>query len=100
MRLIVMLYRGADKSLARPWKEASYVDQDLQHHTKTYGVQTTGILYAVRLGMVLLSLGRCSLFPFRIGLRTYQHLCMCCTLPVMLLQLARVQNCYRMRFAL
>jgi len=38
--------------------------------TKTYGVQTTAIycccLYAV-------SLGRCSLFPSRIGLRTYQH---------------------------
>ena len=29
-------YRGADKSLARPWKETSYSDQDLQHYTKTY----------------------------------------------------------------
>ena len=37
------IYRGADKSLARRWKETSYSDQDLQHCTKTYGVQTTGI---------------------------------------------------------
>jgi len=27
-------YRGADKSLARPWKETSYSDQNLQHCTK------------------------------------------------------------------
>jgi len=31
------MYLGADKSLARPWKETSYSDQDLQHYTKTYG---------------------------------------------------------------
>ena len=37
------VYRGADKSLARPWKVTSYSKQDLQHYTKTYGVQTTGI---------------------------------------------------------
>jgi len=36
-------YRGADKSLARPWKETSYSDQDLQYYTKSYGVQTTAI---------------------------------------------------------
>ena len=30
------VYRDADKSLARPWKETSYSDQDLQHWTKTY----------------------------------------------------------------
>jgi len=41
--MYVIYYRGADKSLARPWKETSYSDQDLQHYTKTYGVQTTGI---------------------------------------------------------
>jgi len=74
---LVLLYRGADKSLARPWKETSYSDQDLQHYTKTYGVQTTGIysccFYAVNLGIVLLTLGPCSLFPFRVRLRTYQH---------------------------
>jgi len=29
------MYRAADKSLARPWKETSYSDQDLQHYTKT-----------------------------------------------------------------
>jgi len=49
--------RGADKSLARTWKETSYSDQDLQDHTNTCGVQTTAIysccLYAVSLGIVL-----------------------------------------------
>jgi len=39
----VRLYQGADKSLARHWKETSYSDQDLQQYTVTYGVQTTGI---------------------------------------------------------
>jgi len=51
---MLKLYRGADKSLVRPLKETSYSDQDLQHYTKTYGVQTTGIysccLYAISLG--------------------------------------------------
>ena len=42
-RLKKCLYRCADKSLAWPWKETSYSDQDLKHYTKTYGVQTTGI---------------------------------------------------------
>ena len=64
--LYMKFYMGADKSLARPWKETNYSDQDLQHYTKTYGVRTTGIycccLYAI-------SLGRCSLFPSRVGLR-------------------------------
>ena len=50
-------YRGADKSLARPWKERSYSDQDSQHYTNTYGVQITGIysccLHAISLGIVL-----------------------------------------------
>ena len=36
-------YRGADKSLALPWKETSYSDQELQHYTKTYGVQISAI---------------------------------------------------------
>ena len=33
----LLKYRRADKSLARPWKETSYSDQDLQHYTNTYG---------------------------------------------------------------
>ena len=37
------MYRGADKSLARHWKETSYSDQDLQHYTNTYDIQTTAI---------------------------------------------------------
>ena len=49
--------RGADRSLAQPWKETSYSDQDLQHYTKTYGVQTTRIyfccFYAISLCIVL-----------------------------------------------
>jgi len=48
---------AADKSLARPWKETSYSDQDLQHNTKTYSVQTTEIysfcFYVISLGIVL-----------------------------------------------
>ena len=52
------MYRGADKSLARPWKETSYSDQDLQHYTKTYGVQTAGIycccLHTISVGIVLM----------------------------------------------
>jgi len=28
-------YRGADKSLAQPWKETSYSNEDLQHYTRT-----------------------------------------------------------------
>ena len=36
-------YRSADKSLVRPRKETNYSDQDLQHYTKNYGVQTTAI---------------------------------------------------------
>jgi hypothetical protein len=71
IKKIKELYRGADKSLARPCKETSYGDQDLQHYTKSYGVQTTGIysccLYAIS------KFGRCSLLPSRVGLRTYQH---------------------------
>jgi len=49
--------RVVDMSLARSWKGTSYSDQYLQHNTKTYGVQTTGIysccLYAISLGVVL-----------------------------------------------
>ena len=29
----------ADKSLARPWRETRYSDQDLQHYAKTYDVR-------------------------------------------------------------
>jgi len=46
-------YRGADKSLARPWKETSYSDQDLQHYTKTYGVQKQQYIPAVHTPQVL-----------------------------------------------
>ena len=46
-----MCIPGADKSLARPWNETSYSDQDLQQYSKTYGVKTAGIyprcLYAI-----------------------------------------------------
>jgi len=63
--------QGAGKSLARPWKDTSYSDQDLQHYTKTYGVQT-GIY-----SRCVVSLGRCSLSPSRVGLRTYQRPCIC-----------------------
>jgi len=60
------MYRAADKSLARPWKETKYSEQDLQHYTNIYGHKSW---YSA------VSLGRCSLFPSRVGLRTYQHPC-------------------------
>jgi len=57
MKKNVDSYRGADKSLARPWKETNYSDQDLQHYTNTYGVQTAAIysrcFYAGSLDVVL-----------------------------------------------
>ena len=61
------IYQGADKSLVRPWNETSYSDQDLWR---------TGILLFVRhkYWYSFVSLGRCSLFPSRVGLRTYQQL--------------------------
>ena len=68
-RIIPQKYRGADKSLARPWKETSYSDQDLQHYTKLLLFVHHKSWYSV------VSLGRCSLFPSRVGLRTYQHSC-------------------------
>jgi len=64
--------QGTGKSLARPWKLTSYSDQDLQHYTKTYGVQTPGIY-----SRCVVSLGRCSLSTSRVGLRTYQRPCIC-----------------------
>jgi len=74
---LIFSYRGADKSLARPWKETSYSDQDIQHYTKIYGVQTTGILLFVRhkSWYSVVCLGRCSLFPSRVGIKNYQHPC-------------------------
>ena len=121
-------YRVADKSLARPLKETSYSDQDLQNYTKTYNtIPRTTTLYqdlqhytktynttprlttlyqdlqhytktyntTPRLTTLhqdlrrtnnsniflfvrhkswysVVSLGRCSLFLSRVGLRTYQ----------------------------
>jgi len=69
---ICTFYRGADKSLTQPWKEKSYSDQDLQHYTKTNGVQTTRIYSCC---FLLFPVGCCSLFPSRVGLRAYQHPC-------------------------
>jgi len=54
MTFLRVLYRGADKSLARPWTETSYSDQDLQHYTKTYGVQLTRIYSCYYTPQVLL----------------------------------------------
>jgi len=56
-----LIYRDAHKSLARPWQETSYSNQDLKHYTKNYGEQTTGIYLEY------------SFFPSKVGLKTYQH---------------------------
>ena len=86
------MYRGADKSLAQLWKK-----QDLQHMYRdtdnslaqpSKEINLTILYQALRRtnnsDILLLSvrrkswysvvsLGRCSLFPSRVGLRTYQH---------------------------
>jgi len=76
-RIYFIYYRGADKSLARPWKETSYSNRDLQHNTKTYSLQKNSnilLLFVSRTSWYsVVILGRCSLFPSRVGLRTYQH---------------------------
>jgi len=38
-RVSLSLYRGSDKSLARPWKETSYSDQDLRLRLKCDGTR-------------------------------------------------------------
>ena len=69
-------YRCADKSLARPCKETSHSDQDLQHYTKLRRTNNRNIflLFVSRKSWYsVASFGRCSLFPSRAGLRTFQH---------------------------
>ena len=66
-------YRGADKSIARTWRETSYSDQNSQHCTNTYGVQTTSVYCCCLYSLSVVSLGRSSLSLSRVGLRTYQH---------------------------
>ena len=41
------LYRSADKSLARLWKETSYNDQDFYHYAKTYGYKQQDYIVVV-----------------------------------------------------
>jgi len=62
--------RGADKSLARPWKETSYSDQDLR---RTNNSNILLLFVRRKSWYSVVSLGRCSLFPSRVGLRIYQH---------------------------
>jgi hypothetical protein len=78
----VLIYRGADKSLARPWNETSYSNIFLLfvRHKSWYSV---------------VSLGRCSFFPSRVGLKTYQHpgykyICMCVCVCVQNLQFSYI----------
>jgi len=59
-------YMGADKSLVRPWKETNYSHQDFN----TVPIITA---YKQQEYIPVVCLGRCSLLPFRVGLRTYQH---------------------------
>ena len=66
---------GADKSLAQPSKETSYSDQELQHCTKTLATNNRNIFVLFlchKSWYSVVSLGRCSLFPSRVGLKTYQ----------------------------
>ena len=59
------MYRGADKSLVRRWKETSYSDQ-------TYNNLPTLMAYKHH---KFCKFGRRSLFPSRVGLMIYQHPC-------------------------
>jgi hypothetical protein len=48
----------AEKSLARPWRETRYSDQDLQHYAKTYDVHhkswySFDVLLTVHLSIIL-----------------------------------------------
>jgi len=51
------MHTGADKYLARPWKEKIYNEQDSQHYTKAYSVLTPATyyycIYAISLCIVL-----------------------------------------------
>ena len=73
----VTSYRGADKSLARPWKETSYGDQDLttlrQDLWRTNSRNILLLFVRHKSWYSVVSLGRGSLFSSRIGLRTYQQ---------------------------
>jgi len=63
-------YKGADKSLARPWKGISYSDQDLW---RTNDRNILLLFVRHKSWCSIVSLGRCSLLPSRVGLRNYQH---------------------------
>ena len=70
-------YRGADKSLARPWRgnklqrpRLTTLNQDLR---RTNNSNIFMLFVRRKSWYSVVSLGRCSLFPSRVGLRTYQH---------------------------
>ena len=84
------------RSKPDPGRKKSYSDQDLQLYTKTHGIKKQEyipVFYAISRLMAykkqeyipvfvchkswyrVVSLGRCSFFPSRVGLRTYQHSC-------------------------
>ena len=67
---VLFYYRGADNSLARPWKETSYSDQDLWL-TNNSNIFLLFVRHKSWYSVV--SLGRCSLSPSRVGLKTYQN---------------------------
>jgi len=70
-------YRGAEKSLARPWKETSYSDQELTTlyqdlwHTNNRNIFLLFVHHKSWYSVV--SLRHCNWFPTRVRLRTYQH---------------------------
>ena len=69
-----MPYRVPIRSQPNPGRKQTTATKTY-NTTKTYGVQTTGIysccFQALSLGIVFL--GRCSSFPSKVGLRSFQH---------------------------
>ena len=71
-------YRGAYKFLTRHWKETSYSDQTYNTIPRLTAYKQQQYIPVVCTPHVLVQCcksGRCSLFPSRVGLRTYQHSC-------------------------
>ena len=66
------IYRGADKSLSLPWKEKKLQRPRLTTLYQDLWRTNNRNIFLLSWYSVV-SLGRCSLFPSRVGLRTYQH---------------------------
>jgi homoserine trans-succinylase len=69
------IYRGADKSLARPTSRCTLFDgENISFDASlVIYINSTNIPPIIIINKKLKIFCRCSLFPFLVGLRTYQH---------------------------